>query len=153
MHLKVFLKLKNPNNSLFWANLKNKQKTHWASFFLNPGFSNPGLSRAASPGTRTARSGSGTSAQMPAPCRANVLTSLSAASTCRRADSLWWQPRERERYRLAQRSTVGCYRMLQKIRTCLVLQPVSQFTPLPLKVLFCRKSLPLPLPGWGDNSY
>ncbi|MFN9909138.1 MAG: hypothetical protein ACK56F_23965 [bacterium] len=48
---------------------------------------------------RTAQSGSGTSAQRHAPCRANVLTSLSAGSTCRRADSPWWQPRERERYR------------------------------------------------------
>jgi hypothetical protein len=47
MHLKVFLKLENPKNSLFWANLeknkknkkpKNKNKTknkknHWAGFF------------------------------------------------------------------------------------------------------------------------
>jgi hypothetical protein len=40
MHLKVFLKLKNPNNSLFWANVflkkpqKKTKKTHWAGFFL-----------------------------------------------------------------------------------------------------------------------
>jgi hypothetical protein len=27
MHLKVFLKLKNPKNSLFWANKKKKKKT------------------------------------------------------------------------------------------------------------------------------
>jgi hypothetical protein len=26
MHIKVFLKLKNPKNSLFWANLQKKQK-------------------------------------------------------------------------------------------------------------------------------
>jgi hypothetical protein len=54
MHLKVFLKLKKPKNSLFWANIsekpkkpppKNQKKTkknHWASFFLNPGFFQPG---------------------------------------------------------------------------------------------------------------
>jgi hypothetical protein len=43
MHLKVFLKLENPKNSLFWANKhiykKNKKnqkpkKTHWAGFFF-----------------------------------------------------------------------------------------------------------------------
>jgi hypothetical protein len=51
MHRKVFLKLKNPKNSLFWATIlkktkkpkkptknkktkkKNAQKTHWAVFF------------------------------------------------------------------------------------------------------------------------
>jgi hypothetical protein len=46
MHLKVFLKLKNPKNSLSWENLskKNKKKTKKSkkstglSFFLNPGF-------------------------------------------------------------------------------------------------------------------
>jgi hypothetical protein len=51
MH-EVFLKLENPKNSLFWANIykKNKknQKTHKKTkkkplgwFFLNPGFSQP----------------------------------------------------------------------------------------------------------------
>jgi hypothetical protein len=53
MHLKVFLKQKNPKNSLFWAKIykktKNKktqkppqktQKKHWAWFFL-PGFFQP----------------------------------------------------------------------------------------------------------------
>jgi hypothetical protein len=44
MHVKVFLKLKKPKNSLFWANIykkktkktkKNKKnkKIHWAGFF------------------------------------------------------------------------------------------------------------------------
>jgi hypothetical protein len=41
-HLKVFLKLKNPKNSLFWENIfkqpkktqKPPQKTHWAGFFF-----------------------------------------------------------------------------------------------------------------------
>jgi hypothetical protein len=48
MHLKVFMKLKNPKNSLFWAkktpkkpqktkkskkNPKTPRKNHWAGFF------------------------------------------------------------------------------------------------------------------------
>jgi hypothetical protein len=59
MHLKVFLKLKNPKNSLFWANIftkkkpkkkkkkqkkqKNKKtkKNPLGCFFLNPGFFQP----------------------------------------------------------------------------------------------------------------
>jgi hypothetical protein len=52
--IKVFLKLKNPKNSLFWVkkppknqkNQKNQKKTKnpnnpWAGFFLNPGFFQP----------------------------------------------------------------------------------------------------------------
>ncbi len=51
MHLKVFLKLKNPKNSLFWANIKknpktlkkprNLKKNTELVFFLNRVFSNP----------------------------------------------------------------------------------------------------------------
>jgi hypothetical protein len=59
MNLKVFLKLKNPKNSLFWSNIffknqrnpktqktqKNQKnpKTHWAGFFVKKKrvFSNP----------------------------------------------------------------------------------------------------------------
>jgi hypothetical protein len=60
MHLKVFLKLKNPKNSLFWANIckktnktpkkpknpknprkKKKKKTTGLVFFKNPGFFQP----------------------------------------------------------------------------------------------------------------
>jgi hypothetical protein len=53
MYLKVFLKLKNPKNSLFWSNKKKKKikrpkktqknpkKTTGLVFFLNPGFFQP----------------------------------------------------------------------------------------------------------------
>ncbi len=67
MHLKVFLTLKNPKNSLFWANIykkitknpppqkknpkktKKKQKNHWAGFLFKKTrvFSNPALRPAA----------------------------------------------------------------------------------------------------------
>ncbi len=52
MHLKVFLKLKNPNTHLFWANIlktqknhtKNKKKTTRLSFKKkNRAFSNPAM--------------------------------------------------------------------------------------------------------------
>jgi len=52
MHLKVFLKLKNPKNSLFWVkkkpknpqkNQNNPKKPTGLVFFLNPGFLQPCL--------------------------------------------------------------------------------------------------------------
>jgi hypothetical protein len=58
MHLKVFLKLKNPKNTLFWVkksqknqktprnpikNIKNKKKPLGWFFFKNPGFFQPFL--------------------------------------------------------------------------------------------------------------
>jgi hypothetical protein len=50
MHLKVFLKLKNPTSSLFWVKKNKKtqkkytQTTHWAGFFLKTRvFSNPAI--------------------------------------------------------------------------------------------------------------
>jgi hypothetical protein len=58
MHLKVFLKLKNPKNSLFWVKkvkkkqqqkktLKKQKKTTGLGFFKNPGFFQPCLQEAA----------------------------------------------------------------------------------------------------------
>ncbi len=55
MHLKVFMKLKNPKNSLFWANMykknpknpknpkKNKKNTELGFFLKKPGFFQPCL--------------------------------------------------------------------------------------------------------------
>jgi hypothetical protein len=62
MHLKVFLKLKNPRNSLFWEIIykkktkkpkkkpKNPKKTHWAGFFYT-GFFQPCLCTVTSEGS------------------------------------------------------------------------------------------------------
>jgi hypothetical protein len=44
MHLKVFLKLKNPKNSLFWVKKPpppKKKSTGLGIFLLNPGFFQP----------------------------------------------------------------------------------------------------------------
>jgi hypothetical protein len=50
MHLKVFMKRKNPQNSLFWASMKKKEKKPkkpnplgWVFYIKNPGFFQPCL--------------------------------------------------------------------------------------------------------------